>query len=238
TFDLATLFEQHAQATPNAIAIATADGETLSYQALNHRADTLAAYIVESHPDADTCLPADCPIALYFERSVNMLVAILATLKAGGAYVPVSPQYPHSRVEFILEDTQTALVLTDTTLCDTLAPMLDQAQCINVDLCTDPLVDITLTRPNNLERLAYIIYTSGTTGTPKGVMLSQRNALYYLDALTHALGKQYQRIDFSSNYCFDLSVTTTLCPLLHGQQICLYTGDILDVDAYRDHIRT
>ncbi|MBE0370466.1 non-ribosomal peptide synthetase [Pseudoalteromonas aurantia] len=238
TFDLATLFEQHAQATPNAIAIATADGETLSYQALNHRADTLAAYIIESHPDADTCLPADCPIALYFERSVNMLVAILATLKAGGAYVPVSPQYPHSRVEFILEDTQTALVLTDTTLCDTLAPMLDQAQCINVDLCTDPLVDITLTRPNNLERLAYIIYTSGTTGTPKGVMLSQRNALYYLDALTHALGKQYQRIDFSSNYCFDLSVTTTLCPLLHGQQICLYTGDILDVDAYRDHIRT
>ncbi|PCK29618.1 AMP-binding protein, partial [Pseudoalteromonas piscicida] len=93
-----------------------------------------------------------------------------------------------------------------------------------------------LVRPTALANLAYIIYTSGTTGQPKGVMLTQHNVLYYLHALTRQLGDKYRNVDFSSNYCFDLSVTTTLCPLLAGQTVCVYEGDILDAAAFRAHL--
>ncbi|PAX98997.1 non-ribosomal peptide synthetase, partial [Pseudoalteromonas sp. HM-SA03] len=68
------------------------------------------------------------------------------------------------------------------------------------------------------------------------VMLTQHNVLYYLHALTRQLGDKYRNIDFSSNYCFDLSVTTTLCPLLAGQTVCVYEGDILDAAAFRAHL--
>ncbi|TMN33568.1 AMP-binding protein, partial [Pseudoalteromonas piscicida] len=204
--------------------------------------NALAKQIIAQHPKAQAgLLPADTPIALYFSRSSEMLIAILAVLKAGGAYVPVSPDYPEARVEFILTDTNTDLVLTQESHLPSLKPVLGKATALGVkalSVSTHALAveHENLVRPTELANLAYIIYTSGTTGQPKGVMLTQHNVLYYLHALTCQLGDKYRNIDFSSNYCFDLSVTTTLCPLLAGQTVCVYERDILDAAAFRAHL--
>ncbi|TMN33565.1 AMP-binding protein, partial [Pseudoalteromonas piscicida] len=209
--------------------------------------NALAKQIIAQHPKAQTgLLPADTPIALYFSRGSEMLIAILAVLKAGGAYVPVSPDYPEARVEFILTDTNTDLVLTQESHLPSLKPVLGKATALGVNAFGVKALSVStralavehenLVRPTALANLAYIIYTSGTTGQPKGVMLTQHNVLYYLHAITRQLGDKYRNIDFSSNYCFDLSVTTTLCPLLAGQTVCVYEGDILDAAAFRAHL--
>ncbi|WP_147391516.1 AMP-binding protein, partial [Pseudoalteromonas peptidolytica] len=144
-------------------------------------------------------------------------------------------------IEFILTDTNTDLVLTQESHLPSLNPVLRKAAVLGAKaLCVNThslaVEHKNLVRPTALANLAYIIYTSGTTGQPKGVMLTQYNVLYYLHALTHQLGDKYRNIDFSSNYCFDLSVTTTLCPLLAGQTVCVYEGDILDAAAFRVHL--
>ncbi|QUI62930.1 amino acid adenylation domain-containing protein [Pseudoalteromonas sp. A22] len=240
--DLASLVEQHAANTPELTAMLTSSGEALSYAEVNGKANALAKQIIAQHPKAQAgLLPADTPIALYFSRSSEMLIAILAVLKAGGAYVPVSPDYPEARVEFILTDTNTDLVLTQESHLPSLEPVLGKMAALGVKVLgvnTHALAveHENLVRPTALANLAYIIYTSGTTGQPKGVMLTQHNVLYYLHALTSQLGDKYRNIDFSSNYCFDLSVTTTLCPLLAGQTVCVYEGDILDAAAFRAHL--
>ncbi|WP_440055540.1 amino acid adenylation domain-containing protein [Pseudoalteromonas sp. T1lg65] len=237
-YDLACLVEQHAAIKPDALALRTNTGKELSYAELNQKANALAEAIVAAHPNAEQgLLPANTPIALYFSRGPEMLIAILAILKAGGAYVPVSPDYPTSRVEFILTDTDTKLVLTQQQHLAALSPLLVKATALSVDMTALADKVQNPVRPHELQRLAYIIYTSGTTGQPKGVMLSQHNVLYYLHALTSNLGEQYRNIDFSSNYCFDLSVTTTLCPLLAGETICVYEGDILDAAAFQSHLQ-
>ncbi|WP_440055541.1 amino acid adenylation domain-containing protein [Pseudoalteromonas sp. T1lg65] len=236
--DVASLVEQHAELLPDAVAVKTSSGLTLTYRELNQKANALAELIVDTHPEANSgLLPANTPIAMYLSRGAEMLISMLAIIKAGGAYVPVSPDYPSSRVEFILSDTGTKLVLTQAQFLNQLQPVMGQAEDLWVDAQELDLVEKNPTRPHDLSRLAYIIYTSGTTGQPKGVMLSQHNVLYYLHAITSKLGEHYRNIDFSSNYCFDLSVTTTLCPLLAGQTVCVFEGDILDAKAYQTHLQ-
>ncbi|MDW7550136.1 non-ribosomal peptide synthetase [Pseudoalteromonas peptidolytica] len=236
--DLASIVEQHAASHPEHTAILTSSDDALSYAELNGKANALANHIIAQHPKAQAgLLPADTPIALYFSRSSEMLIAMLAVLKAGGAYVPVSPDYPEARVEFILTDTNTDLVLTQESHLPSLNPVLGKGvKALSVNTHALAVEHENLVRPTALTNLAYIIYTSGTTGQPKGVMLTQHNVLYYLHALTRQLGDKYRNIDFSSNYCFDLSVTTTLCPLLAGQTVCVYEGDILDAAAFRVHL--
>ncbi|USD29530.1 amino acid adenylation domain-containing protein [Pseudoalteromonas sp. SCSIO 43201] len=236
--DLASIVEQHAANYPEHTAILTSSGDALSYAELNGKANALANHIITQHPKVQAgLLPADTPIALYFSRSSEMLIAMLAVLKAGGAYVPVSPDYPEARVEFILTDTNTDLVLTQESHLPSLNPVLGKGvKALSVNTHALAVEHENLVRPTALTNLAYIIYTSGTTGQPKGVMLTQHNVLYYLHALTRQLGDKYRNIDFSSNYCFDLSVTTTLCPLLAGQTVCVYEGDILDAAAFRVHL--
>ncbi|MCJ8267882.1 MAG: condensation domain-containing protein, partial [Psychrosphaera sp.] len=219
---LAQLFETQVSQSPNAIALVS-DGQKLSYQQLNEQANQLAHL-----------LPADALIGLYLDRSVDMVVSILAVLKAGSAYVPISPDYPRARTEFIVNDTNAPLIITEQKYQSKLAGFNT--------LLGDTLSKETRNKTNNpkvevsVNDLAYVIYTSGTTGTPKGVMIEQQNVVHYLNVLQHQMGDRFTNVDFSSNYCFDLSVTTSLCPLLLGQTIYLYTGDITDVSAYQQHL--
>ncbi|PAX99015.1 hypothetical protein CKO50_23260, partial [Pseudoalteromonas sp. HM-SA03] len=196
--DLASLVEQHAANTPEQTALLTSSGEALSYAEVNGKANALAQQIIAQHPKAQAgLLPADTPIALYFSRSSEMLIAILAVLKAGGAYVPVSPDHPEARVEFILTDTNTDLVLTQESHLPSLEPVLGKmaalgVKALGVNTHALAVEHENLVRPTALANLAYIIYTSGTTGQPKGVMLTQHNVLYYLHALTRQLGDKYR----------------------------------------------
>src|SRR5262249_37038258 len=106
-------------------------------------------------------------VAVYLERSIEMLIAALAVWKAGGAYVPIDPEYPAERVRFVLEDTGSVVVLTRQRLADALPATA--AVIVPVDAPAGRVEGSRSPEQRSPEQLAYVIYTSGSTGRPKGV---------------------------------------------------------------------
>jgi len=164
------LFERQARKTPKATAVRFGN-RSMGYEELDVRANRLAHRLC--HHDVGP----GARVALCFERSPEMVVAILATLKAGGAYVPLDPKNPSARLRLILEDTSPRIVLTG----HDLLPKIPRGTWEIIDLNTadtrahDGVENsgppATGARPDDL---AYIVYTSGSTGKPKGVMVEHR----------------------------------------------------------------
>jgi amino acid adenylation domain-containing protein len=158
------LVEEQARIRPQALA-AESQGRQLTYRELDERAESLAGRLRNHGVQADSL------VAIYLERSIEMLVGLLAVWKAGGAYVPIDPEYPADRVRFMLEDTKAVAVLTQKALAGAL-PAVD-ATVVHLDAEEDRVAadagDHHRRSANSPERLAYLIYTSGSTGRPKGV---------------------------------------------------------------------
>ncbi|WP_207309469.1 non-ribosomal peptide synthetase [Streptomyces kasugaensis] len=169
------LFEARAAAAPTAVA-AVCEGRSLSYGELNARANRLAHHLAERGVGPDTL------VAICAERSLEMVVGLLAILKAGGAYVPLDPAYPAERLAHMLRDSAPALLLTQAGLRPALPADAPPVLCLDSDQAawaaapaSDPVV------PRLPDHLAYVIYTSGSTGRPKGVAQTWRS----LDNLIH-----------------------------------------------------
>ncbi|WP_440057005.1 amino acid adenylation domain-containing protein (plasmid) [Pseudoalteromonas sp. T1lg65] len=218
---LSALFEAQAAKTPEQVALVF-EGETLSYGELNERANQLAHAIRARYESANgQALSADTFIGLYMDRSLAMVVSILAVLKAGAAYVPVSPEYPQERVEFILSDTQTDLVLTQTqyqaelsTLTTASLLLVDDAEVFSGQSSATPEAI------SDANDLAYVIYTSGTTGKPKGVMIEHRNVAHLVTAQRqHFECDAYQNALWFADYVFDASVSELFVSLLSGHTL-------------------
>ncbi|CDG92177.1 putative Phenylalanine racemase (ATP-hydrolyzing) (fragment) [Xenorhabdus bovienii str. feltiae Florida] len=221
-------FEAQVVATPDNVALVFA-GETLTYRQVNERANQLAVVIRERYQQQRNApMPADTPVALYLDRSLEMIISILAVLKAGGAYVPMSPEYPPERVRFILADTGSSCVVTQQRHLTALGEYTHTLSLIAAD---DP--SVTAGRPmdnpmpvNGATDLAYIIYTSGTTGQPKGVMLTHQSVMnrlcwmqsrYALNAADNVLQK--------TPYTFDVSVWELLAANWVGARIVIAPPD-------------
>ena len=166
------LFEEQVQRTPNALAVVY-ERESLTYAVLNARANQLARYLRERG------MRPDRPVAVCLERSLNMIVGMLAILKAGGAYVPLDPLYPDERLAYMLNDAAPAVLLTQVKLTRRMPKTTAHVFVLDdlpekVNGLPDENLDATQfeVRP---ESLAYVIYTSGSTGAPKGVMVTHRN---------------------------------------------------------------
>jgi len=160
------LFADQAQRTPETTAVRS-DSEQITYAQLDARANQLANHL------RGLGVGPDAVVAIAAERSIEMVVAVLAVLKAGGAYAPIDPDYPAERVAFMLADSGAAVLLTQPHLLERLPPHEARTICLDGDRHdlagaerTDPQVALT---PENL---AYVIYTSGSTGQPKGVAMS------------------------------------------------------------------
>ncbi|WP_387555490.1 AMP-binding protein, partial [Photorhabdus sp. RM126S] len=167
---LPQLFEAQVERTPDNVALVF-EGESLTYRQLNERANQLAYAIRERcQQHHNVPLQADTPIALYLDRSLDMVISILAVLKAGGAYVPISPEYPLERVRFILDDTRSPCVVTQQRYLATLATETQTCAERPILIATDDPATTAdkpvgnLVSVNKSTNLAYIIYTSGTTG--------------------------------------------------------------------------
>ncbi|HEX8305388.1 MAG TPA: amino acid adenylation domain-containing protein [Jatrophihabitans sp.] len=173
------LFARQARATPDAPALLSSAG-VLSYAALDARSNQLA------HTLREHGVGPDVVVALLAERSVEMIVAILAVLKAGGAYLPVDPSYPPARISYLLSDSQAGLVLTQARFSD-LASAAEQAPVLDLD---DPASYRDDTGPvagsGDAGDLAYVIYTSGSTGAPKGVLVEHRSVVNRLSWMQNA----------------------------------------------------
>ncbi|MEO3738701.1 amino acid adenylation domain-containing protein, partial [Shewanella baltica] len=155
-----------------------------------------------------------------------MVVSILAVLKAGGAYVPLSPEYPAERSQFILADTEAALLVTQTVHVGVLTALVSDLQTTqptmmmvdDMDLCYQPIDNICA---NTSSRdLAYVIYTSGTTGKPKGVLIEHRGVVNLSQFITrtHGISAETKAL-FFSNYVFDASVYELFPCLLSGASL-------------------
>ncbi|MDP1574956.1 MAG: amino acid adenylation domain-containing protein [Coxiellaceae bacterium] len=234
---LTQLFEEQVARSPQQIAI-VCDNLHLRYEALNKASNQLARKIEQHYHDRQLSIIPDTLIALSLDRSIDMFIAMLAILKTGAAYVPIDPNTPRDRLRFILEDTNTQLLLTQQ---HKLATLLESTPSITQLLAVDSLDyhsenDSNLEKPSIPDSLIYVIYTSGTTGKPKGVMISHQNIInYYTNVSPYFDDCEY--IDFSTNLAFDLSVTTTLIPLLCGKKIIIYSGELRDIENYITHLQ-
>ncbi|MFN3984814.1 MAG: AMP-binding protein, partial [Rhodocyclaceae bacterium] len=159
------LIERRVQGHPDAVALIFGD-ETLSYSELNTRANRLAHRLIELG------VKQEVKVGLAVERSVEMVVGLLAVLKAGGAYVPLDPSLPVERLAYMVDDSGLGLLLTQSQVRDRL-PVREGLRVLELDalaLGGEPARDPTVAVHG--ESLAYVIYTSGSTGRPKGVAVA------------------------------------------------------------------
>jgi len=216
---LTQIFEEKVVEYPDHIAISL-QKEVLTYAALNVRANQLAHGILKYWEHSENRL-----IAICCDRSLEMVIAILAVLKTGAAYVPIDPHYPTERIQFILGDTQTPFVLTQSHLAEKLSHnnliLLDE-----ISYADQPQANLNLSV--NANDMAYVIYTSGTTGQPKGVLIPHAGAVNTINAQIHNLliTPQSSILQFAS--CgFDAAVWEIFGALLSGAKLVLAKAEQL-----------
>ncbi|MEG4572782.1 amino acid adenylation domain-containing protein [Microcoleus sp. N3A4] len=195
------LFEFQVERSPDAIAVIF-EGKQLTYQELNTQANQLANYL------KTLGIGPEVLVAACVERSLEMVVGLLGILKAGGAYVPLDPNYPQNRLAFMLEHSQTPVLLTQQHLVESLPE--HQAQIICLDGNSKTLDRFSKENPDSEvtpDNLAYVIYTSGSTGQPKGVAIEHRGAVNTLLDINQRFEVEAgDRVLALSSLSFDLSV--------------------------------
>ncbi|QEY62655.1 amino acid adenylation domain-containing protein [Metapseudomonas lalkuanensis] len=211
------LFEARAAAQPDAPALAFGN-QSLTYAQLNVRANRLAHKLRSLGVGPESLVGVAC------ERSVELVVSLLAILKAGGAYVPFDPEYPRDRLAYLFDDSRIALLLTQSHLLAEL-PLPEGVTSLCLDQDSDALEAFSAANPDVAiapGNLAYLIYTSGSTGKPKGAgnthaalhnRLAWMQAAYQLDAGDTVL----QKTPFS----FDVSVWEFFWPLMVGARLAV-----------------
>jgi amino acid adenylation domain-containing protein len=214
------VFETQARRTPDAVAVAY-EGLRLTYRELNARANQVARYLARHGVRPENM------VGICVERSLDMVVGLLAILKAGGAYVPLDPSHPRERLRFMLEDTRATVLLTQHRLVENLPHYSARVICLDRDW--EEIAKESEETPENevaAENLAYVVYTSGSTGTPKGVEVTHRGILRLL------FGAEYTNLDATqiflhlSPISFDAATFELWGALLHGAQCVLYPGKI------------
>ncbi len=192
----------------------------IGYRELDQRANRLAARL------RSLGVGPDVLVGLCMERSIDLLVGVLAIHKAGGAYVPLDPTYPRERIAYQLHDAQARVVLTQ----DHLASLVASAgvPTIRVDVEWDSIAHESATRvARSIEpaNLAYVIYTSGSTGRPKGVMVEHRNVVNFFVGMDERVGTERGTWLAVTSLSFDISVLELLWTLTRGFEVVIYTGD-------------
>ena len=207
--------------TPHAIALVSGS-LTLTYQQLNERANQLACFLQQREVGPGSL------VAVQIARSPNAIIAFLGILKLGAAYVPIDPTYPADRRDYILQDSNAAALLTESSC---LAEGIDYAGlCVQLDCdraeiaqCDRAELSINI----EPEDLAYVIYTSGTTGKPKGVMIPHRGLANHAIAMARAfeLTATDRMLQFSS-LSFDIIVEELYPTLISGGALVLRPDEI------------
>ncbi|MDZ8264154.1 non-ribosomal peptide synthetase [Nostoc sp. ChiQUE01b] len=210
------LFEAQVEKTPDAIAVVF-ENQQLTYQELNDRANQLARYLQELRVKPEVI------VGVCMKRSPEMLIALLAILKAGGAYVPLDPAYPQERLTFMLEDSQSKVLLTQSHLVELFAKSNVCVVCIDRDsqLLSQQNTENLLSqvKPNHL---AYVIYTSGSTGIPKGVAIEHQSCVALLTWAREVFtDDDLAGVLASTSICFDLSVFELFVPVSWGGRVIL-----------------
>lgn len=231
------VFQEQVEKTPYNIAV-TFEGQVITYIELNIRSNQLARHIRKEYFAAKgDKLEPDTLIAIFLDKSVDMLVAILAIMKAGAVYVPININDPEQRISYLLNDTQCELILTHSTQADKLTNALlndidtlkkEFPHLITLDSAhhqNESIQDLPLY--NKSTDLAYIIYTSGTTGKPKGVMIEHHSVINLACSRKNDFNIDESSVVLQfSPITFDASVCEIFSALLHGARLVMVTDDV------------
>ena len=215
------LIEAQVARTPQAIAVSH-EGATLSYAGLNERANRLAHHLRASG------VRPDQRVAICAERSLELVVGLLAILKAGAAYVPLDPEYPPERLAWMLQDCAPAMLLTQQALVSRLAPLAPAVPPLALDQAAPAWAECEASNPlaaaNGLHdrHLAYVIYTSGSTGLPKGAMNEHRGVVNRLRWMQEMFAVDARDVVLQKTPCsFDVSVWEFFLPLMSGARLVM-----------------
>lgn len=211
------LFEQQAARTPHAVAV-EGEGEQLTYTQLNERANKLARYLRAMGMNSEH------RVGICLERSLEMVVSVLAVLKSGASYVPLDPIYPPERLNWMIDDAAVGVLLTQRELADGIT---EGRSLSKVYLDSQPEEIGKQSAANgdwevNETALAYLIYTSGSTGKPKGVTISHQNVVRLFRSTEHWFNFNGRDVwTLFHSYAFDFSVWEIWGALLHGGKLVL-----------------
>lgn len=214
------LFEQQVQKTPEEIAVVFEEHK-ITYSQLNHQANQLAYRLQELGVQPEVL------VGICIDRSISMIIALLAILKAGGAYVPLDPHYPPERLAYILENAQVSVLLSESSLSAILPA--NQEKIIILDdeennLTEKPVENLPASA--QLENIAYVIYTSGSTGKPKGVQIEHRNLINLLIAFQNLLQITDKDTWLAiTTISFDIAALEIFLPLITGAKLYLVSRE-------------
>lgn len=208
------LIREKAVAMGDAVAVVAA-GDELTYAELEQRADHLASYL------ASLGAGPDAMVGICMQRTADMMVALLAILKSGAAYLPLDPDFPPSRLRYMVEDSGVSIVLSDSWSSSLVADSVETLISMDKPLPEFEPTPITSPTPSNL---AYVIYTSGSTGNPKGVMLEHEQVTNFFLGMDERLGVEPGVWLAVTSLSFDISVLELLWTLSRGYKLVIFEG--------------
>lgn len=214
-----TLFEEQVKKAPEKLALVDRH-HALTYRELNSKSNDLAGRLLRLGARKGDIIGVMMP------RRQEMLIGILSVLKAGCAYLPIDPDYPVSRIDYMLKDSELAILLTMESLKDTCAQLshdilIHAVAAEDLDGIGSPDPGVAFSPTD----LAYLIYTSGTTGNPKGIMIEHKNVVNYVKGVSARVEiGLYHSVLCLTTVCFDIFVTETIVPLLNGLKVVLATS--------------
>lgn len=213
------LFSEQANKTPNNIAVTYKD-TSLTYRELKIEADRFASHFLSLG-----IKPGDL-IAVCLNRSDKLLITLLAIQMSGGAYVPLDPDFPRARLEYMLNDCNAKLYVTEKKLKDRVVNLdipiviLEEIETIKLD----PQLITAEARPDDL---AYVIYTSGSTGNPKGVEVTRSGLTNFLCSMKSKPGiSSEESLLALTTVCFDIAALELYLPLIVGARVVICDAEI------------
>ncbi|MCP4904776.1 MAG: LLM class flavin-dependent oxidoreductase [bacterium] len=215
------LFDAQAERTPDEVAVVF-EGESLSYRVLAARTNQLAHHLTELGVGRDKL------VGIHLDRSLDMVVSVMAVLKSGGAYVPLDPTYPADRIAFMIDDSKLGVVLTTGSRCRELPSC--EARIIALDRESAAIADRSVEAPRSDASptdLSYVIYTSGSTGQPKGVMVEHRNVVNFFagmdERIPHSAAADSTDAWLAlTSLSFDISVLELLWTITRGFKLVVH----------------
>ena len=216
------LFEAQVEKTPYSVAVVFED-QQLTYLELNSKANQLACHL------RSLGVKPEVLVGICVERSLDMVIGLLAILKAGGAYVPLDPNYPQERIAFILEDTQAPVLLTQASLLEAIPQHKAQVICLDNDYeAIAQQSQKNLSSELTTNNPAYTIYTSGSTGKPKGVQISHSALSNFLYSMKQTPGLTSEDTLLAvTTYSFDIAALELFLPIIVGARLVVASQEIV-----------
>ena len=222
------LFEEQVEKTPDKVAVVFED-QKLTYTELNKKANSLGNYLRSLGIEKREV------VSFFLDKSLESIISILAILKCGCTYMPIDIDYPLERIQYMIDDSNSKLILTSPDLKDRLKN-IPNTICLNIDnieIYNDNNINISV----DFDDLAYIMYTSGSTGQPKGVMVTNRNVVRLVKNTNYLTFEENDRILQTGSIVFDASTFESWGALLNGLPVYLLKkADLLNPAFFEKYI--